>query len=101
MSICSSKTACGWLSALSQVAIAAVVVYAGYVVNKHMEEWTAAFKQGSEDLHKIQQSMQDIDHRMYTVEQQMVVVNKQLTQMNGNVGGMKRRMNPMGFFMPW
>lgn len=101
MSLCSSKTACGWIQSLAQIAVAVVIVYAGWIVNKHMEEWTAAFKQGSEDLHKIQQSMHDIDRRMYSVEQQMIVVNNQLTQMNGNVGGMKRRMNPMGFFMPW
>lgn len=94
---CRSSKWCGWIQSLSQIAIAAVIVYAGYIVNKHMEAWTEAFTRGSDDLHKIQQSMQRI-------EQQMNVVNNQMYYMNNNVGALKSNMTPMGMmrsFMPW
>lgn len=98
---CDSKSICGWLQSLSQIAVAVVILYVGYIVNIHMEAWTAAFKQGSEDLHKMQQSMQSIEGRMKSIEERMVVVNQQMHNMNNNVGGMRRRMSPMGMFMPW
>lgn len=94
---CNSKKWCGWLQTFSQIAIAVVIVYAGYIVNKHMEAWTNAFTRGSDDLHEIQQSMKRIEQQMYSV-------NNQMYYMNGNVHEMRNRMNPMGMMrsmMPW
>lgn len=104
MSLCSSKAACGWLQSVAQIAVACVVLYAGYILNKHMESWTKSFERGSNDLHNIQQSMQNIEARMQNIEQQMGVVNNQMYRMNGNVGAMRNSMNPMGMMrnmMPW
>ena len=101
---CKTNKWCGWIQSIAQIAVAVVILYAGYIVNKHMEAWTEAFTRGSDDLHSIQQSMRDIDVRMQAIEQRMSVVNNQMYHMNSNVGAMRSNMTPMGMmrsFMPW
>jgi len=114
---CSSKW-CGWLQSFAQLAVAGVIVYAGYVVNHHMEAWTASFNQGSDDLHNISQAMTQIRADMDVIRQQMDGMNVNTYQMNVNlrdlnqrmdhmyyqVGGVRQRLNPkgmMGSMMPW
>lgn len=92
---CQSKW-CTWITALSQLAVAAVLVYAGLVVNTHMESWSESFKQGSRDLHAIREDMDEIAYSMESMNRDMDVVNKQLDYMNHNVGGIERRFSPQG-----
>lgn len=120
---CHSKW-CAWLQSLAQVAVAGVVLYAGYVVNGHMESWTRSFEQGSDDLHTIRinmeniaVSMNSIDNDMEDIKERMEVManighdmeihthemsasmdqmNHQLSYMNHNVGGIRNKFSPQG-----
>ena len=112
---CKSGKWCNWLQGLSQLAIAAVFVYAGLIVNKHMESWTQAFNQGSQDLHNIAFAMEDIKKDMATIRLQMDgmnvntyemnvnlrELNQRMDRMNGQVNGVRQRLNPMRMMMPW
>lgn len=127
---CSSSHSkwCSWLQSLAQVAVAGVIVYAGLVVNTHMESWTKSFEQGSEDLHSIRLNMNniaysmesinndmediksrmevmanigaDMNHNVENMEQHMYVLNKQFNHMNYNVGSLKRKFSLRGM-MPF
>lgn len=120
---CSSKW-CAWLQALSQIAVAIVIVYSGLAVNSYMESWTTSFQRGSDDLHSIRNNMNNIAYSMESInndmdvmktqmttmnntgvkmEQQvsslsanMSVINKQLGYMNYSVGGMRDNFSPQG-----
>ena len=120
---CSSKW-CAWLQALSQIAVAIVIVYSGLAVNSYMESWTTSFQRGSDDLHSIRNNMNNIAYSMESInndmdvmktqmtamndtgvkmEQQvsslsanMSVINKQLDYMNYSVGGMSDNFSPRG-----
>jgi len=117
---------CAWLQALSQVAVAGVIVYAGYVVNGHMESWTHSFQQGSDDLHSIRNDMNnisismrsidddmedikermevmanigaDMNHNVTQMEEHIHILNQQMEHINYNVGGMRRKFSPQGMF---
>ena len=118
---CHSKW-CAWLQALAQVAVAGVIVYAGFIVNMHMESWTKSFERGSEDLHSIRQDMGNIAYSMESINNDMEeiktkmsdmtqvglmmndhvdvmnneinILNQQIDYMNRIVGGMRRNMKP-------
>lgn len=113
---CQSKW-CTWISALSQLAVAAVVVYAGLVVNTHMESWTKSFEQGSEDLHSIRQNMNtvaysmesinkdmdqmntstiEMEKHMHNIDANMNVITNQMNYMNGSVSNMSNKFSPQG-----
>ena len=116
---------CSWITALSQLAVASVIVYAGLVVGTHMESWTASFKQGSEDLHSIRENMnamtysmesinKDMDkmnqstvkmeNHLHELRNDMVLMNEQIYRMNGSVGNMSNKFSPQGMirsFMPF
>jgi len=114
---CSTKW-CGWLQSLAQIAVAGVIVYAGVVVNQHMESWTRAFDQGSKDLHNISRAMTQIETDMQVIRVQMdgmnintaglnqnfAHLNHQMDAMNYQVGSIRNRFSPMGMMrgmMPW
>lgn len=120
---CHSKW-CSTLQAISQVAIAAVFIYAGLVVNSHMESWSESFKQGSEDLHSIRTNMNTIAYSMESINKDMddmkqqvadgiiiadkmekhmtrlnnniVIISQQMDYMNHSVGGIKNRFSASG-----
>jgi len=120
---CQSKW-CTWISTLSQLAVAAVVVYAGLVVNTHMESWTKSFQRGSEDLHSIRENMNTMAYSLESINKDMDSMNTQVSQgleythamqqdihnlyfeinnmnqqiyyMNGSVGNMSQKFSPSG-----
>jgi len=120
---CTSKW-CGWVQALSQIAVAVVIVYAGITVNQHMESWTASFQRGSDDLHSIRNNMNNIAYSMEsinndmdnikvqmqsmtiigedmktsiaTVSNQMSTITHQMNTMNYSVGRMNNKFSPQG-----
>jgi len=115
---CTSKW-CQWIQTTAQLAVAGVIVYAGLIVNSHMESWTESFKQGSEDLHSIRQNMDTIAYSMesinrdmdtmnisvekmekhaHNMDEQMKVLNQQVDTMNYSVGGMRKNFSPQGMF---
>jgi len=114
---CSSKW-CGWLQSFAQLAVATVILYAGYVVIQHMQAWTDAFNRGSNDLHNISRAMTEIETDMRIIKVQMdgmnintaglnqnfARLNQQMDAMNYQVGGIRNRFTPMGMMrgmMPW
>mgnify|MGYP003995679871 FL=1 len=122
--VCVSKS-CQWITTLSQLAVAVVFVYAGLVVNTHMESWTKSFEQGSADLHNIRLNMSTMTYSMESINSDMdtmnnttlamdqhihqlndniTTINKQMYQMNGAVGNMSNNFSPRGMarsFMPF
>jgi len=115
---CSNGKLCQWIQGISQLAVATVIVFAGYTINTHMESWTKAFNQGSSDLHHVSLAMQEIQGDMKVIRSQMDGMNTatrelsgdfkrlniQMDQMNNRVGQVQRRMSPMGMMrgmMPW
>ena len=121
---CQSKW-CTWISTISQLAVASVIVYAGLIVNTHMESWTASFKQGSEDLHSIRENMNAMTYSMESINKDMdkmnqstvkmekhmvnlnnniVTISQQMDYMNYSVGGIQKKFSPQGMmksFMPF
>jgi methyl-accepting chemotaxis protein len=114
---CHSKW-CSTITAISQLAVTSVIVYAGLVVGSHMESWSESFKQGSDDLHSIRQNMNQMTYSMESINRDMTTMNNttlamekhihQLTQqidyMNGAVGNMSNKFSPQGMarsFMPF
>lgn len=114
---CQSKW-CTWISSISQLAVALVIVYAGLIVNKHMESWTTSFEQGSKDLHSIRENMNTIAYSMESINSDMDrmnnttigmkneinMLNKKIDYMNGSVGNMSNKFSPQGMvrsFMPF
>lgn len=113
---CHSKW-CSTLQAISQVAIASVFIYAGLVVNSHMESWSNSFEQGAEDLHSIRTNMNTIAYSMESInkdmddmkqqvndgidvsnkmEKHISNLNQQIGYMNHNVNGIQNKFSPSG-----
>jgi len=105
---CHSKW-CSTLQAISQLAVACVLIYAGWVVNSHMESWSASFQRGSEDLHSIRQNMNTIAYSMESINQDMddmktqvevgIDVSKKMevhvNNLNTTIGSMNSQLNAM------
>lgn len=122
---CTSKW-CGWIQALAQISVATVIVYAGLIVNEHMESWTASFQRGSDDLHSIRVNMNniaysmesinndmdnikiqmqnmtdignDIGNTMTSMDLQMNAMTYQINTMNYSLGRMNNKFSPGGMF---
>ena len=97
MSCDSGKKLCGWITALSQLTVAACVLYVGFLANIHMERMVHSWEVTAEAVHKMQQDVARI-------EGDMKVMNQGVYSINGNVGAVQNRMSPMGMmrgFMPW
>ena len=94
---CDSKKICGWITALSQLTVAACVLYVGFLANQHMSRMVESWEVMANAVHKMQQDVARI-------EINMKVTNKGVYSINGNVGSMNNRMTPMGMMrgmMPW
>jgi hypothetical protein len=78
---CTNKW-CSWIQALSQIAIAVVIVFAGITVNTHMESWTESFTRGSHDLHSIRNNMNNIAYSMESINNDMDDMRIQMSSMN-------------------
>jgi ABC-type Zn2+ transport system substrate-binding protein/surface adhesin len=90
---CDSSKICGWITALSQLVVAAVILWVGYNVQIHLERmvtsWektSLAVQQMQVDVHNIETGMRSMDRRIY--------------DMNQRLGGMQQRMSPWGMMMP-
>jgi methyl-accepting chemotaxis protein len=120
---CTNKW-CSWIQAISQIAVAVVIVFAGITVNNYMESWTESFTRGSNDLHSIRNNMNNIAYSMESINNDMdgikhqmssmndtgikmgnnvgeltsnlTVINKQLDYMNYSVNGMLNNFSPKG-----
>jgi hypothetical protein len=120
---CTSKW-CGWAQAISQIAVAIVIVYSGLAVNSYMGSWTTSFQRGADDLHSIRNNMNNIAYSMESINNDMdvmktqmasmneigismntnvaslstniAVINKQLDYMNYSVSSMNNTLNPRG-----
>ena len=88
---CHSKW-CLWITAMSQLVVASVIVYAGLVVGSHMESWTKSFKQGSDDLHSIRINMNAMTYSMESINRDMTTMNNTTMEMNDNLSAMNRQV---------
>lgn len=105
------------MQAFAQVAVATVIVYAGLIVNTHMESWTKSLSQGAEDLHSIRTNMNAIAYSMEAINSDMdrmnqsthqmekhlqdlrtdmVIMNNQIHNIKGSVGIMADKFSPGG-----
>ena len=94
---CDSKKICGWITAISQLTVAACVLYVGFLANQHMSRMVESWEVMANAVHKMQQDVARI-------ETDMKVMNQGVYNINGNVGDMRSRINPMGMMrsmMPW
>jgi ABC-type Zn2+ transport system substrate-binding protein/surface adhesin len=90
---CDSSKICGWITALSQLVVAAVILWVGYNVQVHMERMVTSWEKTSL---AVQQMQVDV-HNMETTMRSM---DKRVWELNNRMGGVQRRMSPMGFMMP-
>jgi uncharacterized protein YoxC len=74
--VCTSTT-CQWITTISQLAVAVVFVYAGLVVNSHMESWTESLEKGANDLTSISMNMNTISYSMESINRDMDVMKMQ------------------------
>ena len=94
---CESSKVCGWITALSQLTVAACVLYVGFLANQHMSRMVESWEVMANAVHKMQQDVARI-------ESDMRIMNQGVYSINGNVGTMQNRMTPMGMIrgmMPW
>lgn len=94
---CDSKKICGWIQALAQLTVAAVILYVGIQVQIHLERMVDSWSVTANAVHKMQQDVARIEHNMRSLE-------AQVNAMNHNVGRINNRMTPQGMMrgmMPW
>jgi len=90
---CESKTICGWITALSQLTVAACVLYVGFLANQHMSRMVESWEVMANAVHKMQQDTQRIEMGMSSMDRRMY-------ELNNRMGGMRSRMSPWGMMMP-
>jgi hypothetical protein len=83
---CDSSKICGWITALSQLTVAACVLYVGYLANQHMERMVDSWESMANNMQNIEHDMRSMDKRMW--------------EMNNRMAGMRSRMSPWGMMMP-
>ena len=83
---CDSNKICGWITALSQLTVAAVILYVGFQVQTHLERMVTSWEKMANNVERIETDMRSIDKRMW--------------EMNQRVGGVQRRMSPWNMMMP-
>jgi methyl-accepting chemotaxis protein len=88
MQSCTSKT-CQWLQTTAQVLVASMFIYAGYVVNTHMETWSQSFTSGQKDLQSIRMNMNTIAYSMESINQDMDYMKQSMYEGVGIAEGMK------------
>lgn len=90
---CDSKKICGWITALSQLTVAACVLYVGFLANQHMERMVNSWEVTAEAVHKMQQDVARIEADMQSID-------RRVWELNNRMGGVQRRMSPFGMMMP-
>jgi len=83
---CDSSKVCGWITALSQLIVAAVILYVGFQVQIHLERMVTSWERMSTSIEKMEADVRSMDKRMWEINQRL--------------GGMKQRMSPWGMMMP-
>lgn len=90
---CDSNKICGWITALSQLTVAACVLYVGYLANQHMERMVHSWEVMSESVHKMQQDTSRMEANMKSMD-------KRMWELNNRMAGVRSRMSPWGMMMP-
>jgi len=90
---CDSNKVCGWITALSQLTVAACVLYVGYLANTHMERMVHSWEVMAESVHRMQQDTQRMEAGMSSMDRRM-------HELNNRMGGMRNRLSPWGMMMP-
>jgi len=83
---CDSNKICGWITALSQLTVAAVILYVGFQVQIHLERMVVSWEKMANNVERIETDMRSIDRRMW--------------EMNQRVGGVQRKLSPWRMMMP-
>jgi len=83
---CDSTKICGWITALSQLTVAACVLYVGYLANEHMKTMAESWDRTADAIERMEADVRSMDKRMW--------------EMNNKLGGMRSRMSPWGMMMP-
>ena len=83
---CDSNKICGWITALSQLTVAAVILYVGFQVQTHLERMVTSWEKMANNVERIETDMRSIDKRMW--------------EMNQRVGGVQRKLSPWNMMMP-
>ena len=90
---CDSNKICGWITALSQLVVAAVILWVGYNVQVHMERMVTSWEKTSLAVHNMQVDVHNIETSMRSMD-------KRVYQLNNQMGRVQRRMSPFGMMMP-
>ena len=77
---------CGWITALSQLTVAAVILYVGFQVQIHLERMVTSWERMSISIEKMEADVRSMDKRMW--------------EMNQRVGGVQRKLSPWRMMMP-
>ena len=94
---CDSKKICGWIQALAQLTVAAVILWVGVQVQIHLERMVESWEKTSAAVVMMQQDVARI-------QQDMRAMNNQMGAVNHNMGRIQNRMSPGGVMrgmMPW
>jgi len=83
---CDSTKVCGWITALSQLTVAAVILYVGFQVQIHLERMVTSWERMSISIEKMEADVRSMDKRMW--------------EMNQRVGGVQRKLSPWRMMMP-
>ena len=83
---CDSNKICGWITALSQLTVAAVILYVGFQVQTHLERMVTSWEKMANNVERIETDMRSIDKRMW--------------EMNQRMGGVQRKLSPWNMMMP-
>ena len=90
---CEPNKICGWIIALSQLTVAACVLYVGYLANQHMENMVETWERTATSIEKMEVSVKSMDTSVKNIDQKM-------WEMNQRVGGVQRRLSPWRMMMP-
>ena len=83
---CDSNKICGWITAISQLTVAACVLYVGYLANEHMKGMAGSWERTAVAIERMEADVRSMDKRMW--------------ELNNRMGGMRQRMSPWGMMMP-
>jgi hypothetical protein len=83
---CDSNKICGWITAISQLTVAACVLYVGYLANEHMKDMADSWGRTADAIERMEADVRSMDKRMW--------------EMNNKLGNMRSRMSPWGMMMP-
>jgi hypothetical protein len=83
---CDSTKICGWITALSQLTVAAVILWVGVQITIHLERMVDSWEKMALNIEMMEADVRSMDKRMW--------------EMNNRLGGMRQRMSPWGMMMP-